>query len=344
MAGKKKAAPTRPVPMSPYDKRLDLYRKIEQDRKSRVLCYVTGDRPGMETQVSQEVLKLFVPLLDGLFPAEKISLVLYTKGGSTLTAWSLINMLRMFCEDLEIIVPAAAHSAGTLMCLGANRVIMTKQATLGPIDPSITGPLNPLVPGNPNPNLRAPVSVEAIKGYIQMAKDDFGVKDMTPVLIDLAQKVHPLVLGSIFRSKSQIQTLARQLLRYSVKDAAKQTKIVDFLSSESGSHDYTINRREAEALGLAVEKCTDKMYSNLKALQGLIDEELELTRPFNQNSILAGQPAATYDCVRCLIEGTAAPGYVFASTGILKRVQIPGPAGPQDGISDDRTFEGWRPR
>jgi hypothetical protein len=309
-----------------------------------VLCYVTGDRPGLETQVSQEVVKLFVPLLDGIFPSQKISLVLYTKGGNTVTAWSLVNMLRMFCEDLEIIVPTFALSAGTLICLGADRVIMTKQATLGPIDPSITGPLNPMVPGNPNPNARAPVSVEAIKGYIQMAKDDFGVKDMTPVLIDLAQKVHPLILGSIFRSKGQIRTLAKEMLRYSVKDAGKQKKIIDFLCSESGSHDYTINRREAEALGLAVEKCSPKMYNNLKSLQALIDQELELNQPFNPNSVLAGQPTANYDCVRCLIEGTGAPGYAFASTGTITKVQIPGPAGPQDGFKDDRSFEGWRPR
>ena len=344
MAARRKAAPVQKAPLSAYDKRLEIYQKIEQDRKSRVLCYVTGDRPGLETQVSQEVLKLFVPLLDGLFPTERISLVLYTKGGSTLTAWSLINMLRMFCDDLEIIVPAMAHSAGTLMCLGANRVIMTKQATLGPIDPSITGPLNPLVPGNLNPNVRAPVSVESIKGYIQMAKDDFGVKDMTPVLIDLAQKVHPLVLGSIFRSKSQIQTLAKQLLAYSVKNPATQRKIVNFLCSESGSHDYTINRREAADLGLAVEKCNDKMYRNLKQLHDLVSHELELDRPFNQHSILAGQPEASYEVTRCLIEGTGAPGYVFTSSGVLKKVQIQGPAGPQDGIQDDRKFEGWRPR
>ncbi len=51
-------------------------------------------------------------------------------------------MLRMFCDELEVIVPARARSAGTLMCLGADKVVMTKQATLGPIDPSLTGPLN----------------------------------------------------------------------------------------------------------------------------------------------------------------------------------------------------------
>jgi hypothetical protein len=43
-------------------------------------------------------------------------------------------------DELAIVVPQKARSAGTLMCRGAERIITTKQATLGPIDPSLTGP------------------------------------------------------------------------------------------------------------------------------------------------------------------------------------------------------------
>lgn len=333
---------------TPYTKRRAIYKTIERERKSRVLCYVTGDRKGLETQISPEAVKLFVKHLDAIFPAKKISLVLYTRGGNTLAAWSLINMLRMFCDQLEIIVPTIAQSAGTLMCLGADRIVMTKQAMLGPIDPSITGPLNPLIPGA-GPTARAPVSVEAVKGYIEMAKADFGVKsaeDMTKVLIDLAQKVHPLLLGAIFRSKSQIQFLAGELLNYSIKDKAKQRKIIDFLCSESGSHDYTINRREAHALGLAVEKCSPTLYKSLSDLQGLIDEELELDQPFDPHAVLGANAAAPYTCVRCLIESTSAAGHTFTSEGTFTKVQLPGPPGapPQDAVNDQRTFEGWRQR
>jgi len=35
-----------------YADRKKLYRKVEKERESRVLAYVTGDRPGMETQIS----------------------------------------------------------------------------------------------------------------------------------------------------------------------------------------------------------------------------------------------------------------------------------------------------
>jgi ClpP class serine protease len=188
-----------------YAQRQALYKKIERARKSRVVAFLTGDRPGMQTQISPDAVDLFVDHLDAIFPAKRISLILYTLGGSTMAAWNLVNMLRLFCDELEIIVPSKARSAGTLMCLGADKIVMTKQATLGPIDPSLSGPLNPQIPGAA-PDARAPVSVEAVKGCIEMAKGDFGVKDgsdMARILTELSNKVHPLVLGAISGPKAK---------------------------------------------------------------------------------------------------------------------------------------------
>lgn len=156
--------------------------------------------------------------------------------------------------------------------------------------------------------------------------------------------VHPLVLGSIFRSRSQIQSMAKNLLKSQVKDGARTKKIIDFLCSESG-HDYTINRREAKQLGLNVETPSEQLYALLKAWMLTVREELELVIPFNTNAILGKNQTAEYKCIRCLIESTAAPGYMFVSEGELKRVQINHPQyGPQEGVNDMRLFEGWRPR
>lgn len=95
---------------------------------------------------------------------KKISLILYTCGGDTLAAWNIINLFREFCDELEVIVPNKCRSAGTLMALGANCVTMSKQATLGPIDPSITRSMSPIIPGS-NPPQKLPISVESVKGY-----------------------------------------------------------------------------------------------------------------------------------------------------------------------------------
>lgn len=330
---------------TPYKKRLAIYKKIETERGSRVIAFATGSRAGMQAQINNDSVDLFGDHLDGLFPTKKISLILYTLGGNTMAAWNIVNMFRMFCDELEIIVPNKARSAGTLMCLGADSIVMTKQATLGPIDPSLTGPLNPQIPGGA-PDARAPVSVEAVKGYLEMAKSDFGVKssaDMARVLTELSNKVHPLVLGAIFRSRTQIQYLAKELLKGQVKDAAKMKKVIDFLCSESGSHDYTINRREAKALGLTVDNPSEGLYALLKAWFKSAGEEMELSKPFDANAVLGASPTAKYSCIRALVESTAAPRNYFVTEGELKRTQINHPQlGPQDAVADNRTFEGWR--
>lgn len=60
-----------------------------------------------------------------------------------------IVSLPQFCSEFEVIIPHKCHSTGTLIALGANKIVMTKQATLGPIDPSVNTPLNPHVEGAP---------------------------------------------------------------------------------------------------------------------------------------------------------------------------------------------------
>ena len=94
--------------------RLDLYRQLEQQRDSKLIVYVTGTRSGFETQIANDVLPKFSEHLDKIGDTKKISLYLYTNGGDTLTAWSLVNLIRSFCSELEIIIPSNCFSSGTL--------------------------------------------------------------------------------------------------------------------------------------------------------------------------------------------------------------------------------------
>ena len=150
-----------------YTERKKFYEKIEKDHNSKVIAYVTGDRPGLEKGIDVEVADVFLEHLDCIRKVNKISLILYTCGGDPLAAWNVINLFREFCNELEIIVPNKCRSAGTLMTLGASKIIMTKQATLGPIDPSIRRQMSPIIPGS-NPPQLLPISVESVKGYFSL--------------------------------------------------------------------------------------------------------------------------------------------------------------------------------
>lgn len=328
-----------------YAERRAIYQQLEESLGSRVIAYVTGDRRQLETRVASEVLDFFTHHLDAIGVVPKISLILHTRGGDTLAAWSIVNLLRSFTDHLEVVVPSKAHSAGTLIALGANSVIMTKQATLGPIDPSVTGPLNPGMPGG-QPGNRVPVSVEDINGYLDFATLALGGKDADLAIAFqlLASEVNPLVLGNAFRARSQIRMLGRRLLQNHMTDEDAIETILDFLCSESGSHDYTINRREAaNALQLPVTKPSETEYDLIKTWHDDMVAELELLVGYDPNLVLGADQQATYRLPRALIESVDGGSHVFVSEGSLTRQQVqiqPGVVG--DAVHDQRTFEGWR--
>lgn len=330
---------------SDHEKRAEILQRIEAERNSKAILYVTGDRPGMDTQISKDVIDLFVDHLDRLWPVERLSLILHTSGGDTAAAWGLINLLRTFCDYLEIIVTSRAHSAGSLMCLGADRIVMTKQATLSPIDPSLIGPFNPLVPGAASSH-RTPVSVEAVQGYLDLAQEVLKIKDpasLTTVLTNLAGQIHPLVLGQIFRTRTQIRTLAKKLLVYQKISEKKTEAIISFLCSESGSHDHTINRRDARELGLKIEKPSQDFYGVLRELNESVTDTLKLRTPFKPDTELAGRASVRYLLRRGIIESRDYGSHQFVSEGELRRIQSAEPGKvPTVGIQDNRTSEGWR--
>lgn len=331
-----------------YSERKPLLQRLEEARQARVLIYVTGDRPGLETQIHAEALEFFSTHLDsfvdsaGNFP-EKISLWLYSRGGNTLAGWSIANLIRQFCKEFEVIVFSKAHSTATLICLGADDILMTKQATLGPIDPSVNSPLNPQLPGAPV-QARVPVSVEDVGGYIDLAKRECGIvnkEQLTSIFLKLSDHVHPLALGNVFRARTQIQNLADKLLGMHKQPptAEQRKKIIKVLCSESGSHDYTIARREArDKLGLRVETPSMELYSLLKDIHTDIVSELELNARFDPMMILGAQPQAQYCHKRALVESVSGGSHKFVSEGVIGKVVTP----QGEGVHDRRTYEGWR--
>lgn len=257
-----------------------------------------------------------------------------------MTAWSIVSLIRQFCDDFEVIVPSKCLSAGTMVAIGADRIVMTKQATLGPIDPGINTPLNPRTEGG----VRVPVSVEAIRGYLELAKDELGIADqasLANILMGLSEKIHPLVLGEYHRARLQIKMLARRLLSHQISDEEQIRQVIDFLSSDSGSHDYTISLREArEELGLNVEEPDGELYSLIKALYDDIRDELVLNEAHDPASLLGAKAQASYLFKRSLLESVEGGSHFFCTEGQYLRVQ--GRGEMQESIRDDRIFEGWR--
>ena len=322
---------------------LNIYKKFEKLTESKVIAYVTGDRQGMETKIGYDVVGIFGDHLESIGKVKKITLILYTLGGLTMATWNIVNLLKEYCDELDIIVPRKARSAGTIMCLGARKIYMTRQSTLGPIDPSLNNPLCPTTNIN-GKSVQLPTSVESVKGYFDLAKNELGIKTETELIkpfIKISESLHPLLLGDVYRTKGQIKMIAQKLLDGQLTNKKVKKQIVNFLCSDSGSHDYSISYTEANKLGLNVELVSDEMNSLINEWYQYIENEMLLRTPYDPVLQLATNNMIEYNYVRACIDSVSYGRNLFVSQGVLsKTIQQIGI--PNQQINDMRTFEGWK--
>lgn len=117
-----------------YERQLTI-RRIQKQTKRALICYIAG----MEAPVDRDDTLGFVDLLHEIPDTTDVDLLLHTGGGDVDAADKLITLVRSRVGNavLRVVVPDFAKSAGTLMVLGADRVLMSETSELGPIDPQI---------------------------------------------------------------------------------------------------------------------------------------------------------------------------------------------------------------
>ncbi len=192
-----------------------------------------------------DVIPIINEHLINLGDFEKLDLFLYSPGGITMAGFSLVNLIREYCTEFNVIVPFKAYSCATLICLGANEIIMTKLGQLSPVDPSLPHPLAPQTPSG-----IIPISIEDVSAYINLANES-GLKSEEAIQVafnKLSETVHPLALGAVQRTKKQNEFLAQYLLSFHLDDEMKIDHIIKVLTKERFSHGYLIGRTEAKNL------------------------------------------------------------------------------------------------
>ena len=68
---------------------------------------------------------------------DNLDLLLHTPGGSPEAAADVIRVCRSYSKRFRVIVPNAAMSAGTLIAMGSDEIVMSDTSNLGPIDPQM---------------------------------------------------------------------------------------------------------------------------------------------------------------------------------------------------------------
>jgi Serine dehydrogenase proteinase len=116
--------------------RQSLIKTITADTGRPLLCYISGTA----TSIDRDDTVFLVDLLHNVAPGSDLDFMLHTGGGDIDAAEKLISVVRTCVGSgrLRMIVPDYAKSAGTLMALGADEILMSDTSELGPIDPQIT--------------------------------------------------------------------------------------------------------------------------------------------------------------------------------------------------------------
>lgn len=324
---------------------MEFIRKIESERNSKLLCYVTSDRRGLEARIAKDALPFIYDHLKIFGKVPKIDLFLHTIGGDTLAGFGIVNKIREFCTEFCVLVTYKALSCGTLISLGADEIVMTETGTLSPIDPEVTSEYNPTAKaGDPQTaGKKLPVNVEDAVAFLDFARKEGKIEDLEDVFLKLAQEVHPLALGRVFRAREQMSMLGEKLLYSHNKKPSSETveRIVRYLSRELGSHDYEISRKEAKRELPTVIDANEKISGLLWGLLGLYRKDMELDRAFNPELILGIKQAVEYKATLAIIESTEKLDY-YENEWELRRVQVqkaPGMLSP--GVEQRITKSGW---
>ncbi|MEK7662137.1 MAG: hypothetical protein AAB355_01375 [Patescibacteria group bacterium] len=308
-----------------------LIQQIEKLRGSRVITYVTSDRPGpINARVAMDIIPLVSAQLRKIGKVPKIDLFLYSAGGDTMVPWRLVSMIREYCNTFSVLIPYKAHSSATMIALGADEVVMSDLSEISPIDPSTANIFNPS--DQTNPQNKIPISVEDVIAYFDLAKNKFGIKndeDLTKIFnkfVESNPQIHPLALGNVNRTHNLIRLLAKRLLKSHQKpihdDEIK--KIVEYFTETLYSHQYFVGRKEAkEDLGLKFVIDADKNLSDLMTdLYEKYAEEIGLGKQWNPEGEIGMNNASVQKEYRIAYVGSSDVENYYSISMEFRRQQV----------------------
>lgn len=124
-----------------HELRVPLYKAIEdelgQDKPVRVVSFFTSFRfPVLIEDDDATMLEELLATTD--LDGRELLLLINSPGGDALAAERIVNVCKSYSKDgFRVIVPSMAKSAATMICLGADEILLSNTSELGPIDPQI---------------------------------------------------------------------------------------------------------------------------------------------------------------------------------------------------------------
>ncbi len=113
-----------------------LIEKYYKRRKTYMIVYAAIGKPIPSVPLEQSDFYVFCDLLSNI-SSNKIDVYIETPGGSGETAEEIANFLHKRFERVSFVISGEAKSAGTILALSGNEILMTERGSLGPIDAQV---------------------------------------------------------------------------------------------------------------------------------------------------------------------------------------------------------------
>lgn len=212
-----------------------------------VIAYYSGWlKPGRKhnVDINDSDITGFMNALKGMDCSKGLDLILHTPGGIPTATEGIVRYLRTKFNDIRIIVPHMAMSAGTMLACAGNSIVMGAHSCLGPVDPQFAG-----------------VPAYNIVAQFKNAKEDLeknpNSKEYWRIQLE---KYPPAFLYSLNDAIQLSGSLTERWLteymfsKLTEKDAKEKAKnIVNCLNSNNKSHAKHFMRGDCEKMGLIVE-------------------------------------------------------------------------------------------
>jgi hypothetical protein len=273
--------------MMSKERRLEIINNIQEQRHSTVVVYVLSDRKNSEGRISADAVRELYGMLRELKPLETktLDLILCGDRGDNAVPWQMVSMFREIFDLFNVLVPYKAHSAATMIALGADTIVMGEKGELSPIDVDIS------LPFDSDKNNLQQASAGDVTGFFSWL-DGLGKvreKQRIDAFLRTMDSLPPLVLGRINEKLERTKSECQKLLESRNRPFGNIThrKIIGRLFSDFSSPEQCISRKEARRrFGLRQVRQEDALEPLIWELWALYEEEFKSRHPFFPEDVL----------------------------------------------------------
>ena len=232
-----------------------------------------------------------------------IDIILETPGGFAEVVEDLLKILRKKYNDIGVIIPGYAKSAGTIFAMGADEIIMGDTSALGPIDAQII---------NPNgKHYSAGAFLQGLENIKTESKEKLEL-----AYIPILQSISPGEIEHCKNSQEFSQILVREWLwKYKFKN---------WNIHKSSGAEVTLEEKQQRAAEIAKELANnDRWKTHAKSLHidDLRNLKLKIT-DFSQDETLNDAIMRYYTLMRMSFEGAIYKIFETPDTQIYKMIPI----------------------